>query len=367
MKKRKFGTIIAIVLLCALLAGCGKKNENLEKGMQAIAQLDYAQALSDFAAAESAGEQKRLVARGKGIAYMGLTQYEEALACFREALQLSDGWVQPLDYDLNYYLAAASAKCGLYEDADEIYNAILAMRPQETDAYFLRGNVRLALSEKEAAIEDFDKVQSMTPEDYDRLIQIYEVLANYGYFTEGKEYLYAALGVTSPQEDGQGKIDASSYEKSSSFAKMSDYDKGRIFYYLEDYEKAYTYLEEASKKGGALASLYLGRSYEATGDYNYAANVYQAYLAKDTQNAEVYNQLGLCEMTRKNYDKALEAFEAGLNLNDSAMQQSLSFNEVVAYEYLGDFRKAAVLMEAYLKNYPDDEKAKREYDFLSTR
>ena len=102
MGKQKIGTAIAIVFLCMLFAGCGKKNENLEKGMQAIAQLDYAQALSDFAAAESAGEQKRLVARGKGIAYMGLTQYEEALACFREALQLSDGWVQPLDYDLNY-------------------------------------------------------------------------------------------------------------------------------------------------------------------------------------------------------------------------------------------------------------------------
>ena len=47
--------------------------------------------------------------------------------------------------------------------------------------------------------------------------------------------------------------------------------------------------------------------------------------------------------------------------------QSLMFNEVVAYEYLLDFKKAASLMKEYLDRYPDDEAAQREYIFLSTR
>ena len=59
--------------------------------------------------------------------------------------------------------------------------------------------------------------------------------------------------------------------------------------------------------------LYLGRAYEATGDYNYAANVYNSYLEKYEGNAEMYNQLGLCEMTRGEYGKALEAFQAAAN------------------------------------------------------
>ena len=47
--------------------------------------------------------------------------------------------------------------------------------------------------------------------------------------------------------------------------------------------------------------------------------------------------------------------------------QSLKFNEIVAYEYLGDFQKAAVLMQSYLLTYPDDKEAKREQEFLQTR
>ena len=65
--------------------------------------------------------------------------------------------------------------------------------------------------------------------------------------------------------------------------------------------------------------------------------------------------------------KALEAFQAGMQLENSGMIQSLAFNEIVAYEHLGEFEKAYVLMGSYLNSYPDDEQARREYDFLSTR
>ena len=119
--------------------------------------------------------------------------------------------------------------------------------------------------------------------------------------------------------------------------------------------------------GGADSYLYLGRAYEATGDYNYASSVYSNYLSKQGANAEIYNQLGLCEMAKKEYQKALEAFQAGKEIEGSSLTQTLSFNEIVAYEYLEDYQKAAVLLKAYLQNYPDDQTAIREQQFLSTR
>ena len=72
-------------------------------------------------------------------------------------------------------------------------------------------------------------------------------------------------------------------------------------------------------------------------------------------------------MTRGEYAKALEAFQAGMRLENTTMMQTLSFNEIIAYEYLGEYMQAYVLMENYLKNYPDDQQARREYEFLSTR
>ena len=72
-------------------------------------------------------------------------------------------------------------------------------------------------------------------------------------------------------------------------------------------------------------------------------------------------------MNKQDYQKALEAFQAGMQIENNGMMQTLSFNEIVAYEYLGDYQKASVLLDNYLKAYPDDEKAKREKIFLSTR
>ena len=52
---------------------------------------------------------------------------------------------------------------------------------------------------------------------------------------------------------------------------------------------------------------------------------------------------------------------------NSGMMQVLKMNEIVAYEKLGEYKQAAVLLGNYLKTYPDDETAKREYEFLKTR
>ena len=90
-------------------------------------------------------------------------------------------------------------------------------------------------------------------------------------------------------------------------------------------------------------------------------------VLKQGPDAEIYNQLGLCELAKKDYQKALEAFQAGKQIEGNSLMQTLSFNEIVAYEYLQDYQKAAVLLNAYLQNYPDDQAAIREQQFLSTR
>ncbi len=333
-------------LLMSMLTGCGNDTTKITEGMQLVETLDYQGALTAFDEAEAQKENSRLIARGRGIASMGLTDYEQAVQYFTQALELSSGWVQNVDYDMNYYLAAAYTKNGQPAEAKKVYDAILGLKPEEKDAYFLRGSTELEIGDYDSAKADFDQVISMDPKNYDRLIQIYEVLAEYGYREVGQEYLQNVL-------DTAKQLDA--------------YDSGRIYYYLGEYQKAYLALEEAKDKGGADSYLYLGRAYEATGDYNYASSVYSNYLSKQGPDAEIYNQLGLCEMAKKEYQKALEAFQAGKQIEGNSLMQTLSFNEIVAYEYLEDYQKASVLLKAYLQNYPDDQTAIREQQFLSTR
>lgn len=352
MKRRNVLGIKICTLLVVLgvgFGGCGKKSDvALNEGMQYIAVLDYQAAMASFDVAEANGEDARLIARGRGIACMGLTDYESAVTYFLDCLSLSNGVVGAMDYDVNYYLAAAYQKMEMYAEAESVYDAILALRPEETDAYYLRGNARLKQGDYQAAKEDFDKIVEVEPNNYKRLIEIYEVLYAEGYRGMGVEYLEAAL------------------EKKSS--KMTAFDEGLIHYYLGNYEQAQINLEKAKSSGEPDTYLYLGMAYEATGDYNYAiTNVYTAYLAKNDGNAEIYNQLGLCYMKQAEYTLALEAFQNAMKIENNGMMQTLQFNEIIAYEYLGEYTQAAVLLDNYLKTYPDDEVAKREYEFLSTR
>ena len=349
MREWKKGAVSLILALLAsvLMAGCGEETNKLGEAMKLVEEMDYQGALGLFEEAAKNNEDSRLISRGKGIAYLGQTKYDEAIECFLESLSESNGIVESMDYDLNYYLASAYAGAGRFEEARAVYDSILALKPQEKDAYYLRGGVLLELGLINEAKLDYDKAVAMDPKNYDRLFAIYEAFAHFGQKEIGKEYLQTAL-------DNGAKT-------------LSSFDKGRIYYFMEEYQQAYAELEDAKQDDKAESCLYLGKAYEATKDYNYACNVYRSYLDKHGDSAEMYNQLGICEMKRGNYETALNAFQSGKALEDKEMQQSLAFNEIVAYEFLGNFQKAEELMRSYLKLYPGDEDALREEIFLSTR
>lgn len=347
---KKFTYTLTAVTLAAMLGGCsmggaGKANINL--GMDAVEQQDYAMALTCFDNALKAGEDERLTYRGMGIAYMGQGRYEEAVGAFEKALKGSNGLVKRVDYDINYYMAMSEYKCGDLDAALDTYNAILDLDERSADAHYLRGRIELLKNDRESAIKDFDRAVELKHNDYDLYICIYQALDAAGMKSDGDGYLSRAMSENN---------------------RMTAYQSGMFSYYLGRYDEARNYFEEARKdEETPELILYLGRSYEALGDTNYASNLYSAYTDEHQDSAAIYNELGLMSLKQKEYQKALNAFENGISLNDPAYDQSLRFNEAVAYEYLLDFKKAGVLMKEYIDRYPQDEEAQREYIFLSTR
>ena len=49
------------------------------------------------------------------------------------------------------------------------------------------------------------------------------------------------------------------------------------------------------------------------------------------------------------------------------MKQEMRFNEIAAYEKTGDYESARTKLKEYVEDYPDDERAAKEAEFLETR
>lgn len=349
MHKKRLLVIVCVISMMMLTVGCGnnKKNENVTAGMQLVEELSYEEALNSFDEALLNGEEKELIYRGQGLAYMGLTMYQESVESFLKAFNYCNGKTGALEYDMNYYLATAYAKLEQYEEAEAIYTSILGLQPKAVDTWYLRGCVRLKQNLKDAAVIDFEKAMSLKQDDIDLVVDVYQALAQEGYESDGAVYLQNAI-------DKQGN-------------KISDFNLGKISFYLKDYENARIHLDSALNGTDAEAILLLGQTYEALGDLNYAAVVYNTYLEKNTPDVEILNRLGVCKMKQENYEDALQAFEDAIAIQPNSIVRTVKFNQIVANEYLGRFDVAKSLMGDYLNNYPDDSAAKREYEFLKTR
>ncbi|MFI3176870.1 MAG: tetratricopeptide repeat protein [Eubacteriales bacterium] len=349
MGKNKIRIIGMLLMIAIATVACGNKEveTQITQGYELLEQLEYETALENFTAiTQATDEQWRLIARGSGIAYMGLMEYEEAIVSLEEALSYSNGIVQPVDYDINYYLAAAYYKLGEYENAIATYASIVALEEQEQQAYYLMGVSKLQLGLIDEACADFEAAIACDTTNYQVLIDIVQNLNEAGEGERGAVYLQNVIDTV------QDKLDYAT--------------SGMIYYYLEDYEMARLSLDEA-KGSSEEVTLMLGKTYEELGDVNYAASVYRDYLATNPECVSIYNQLALCLMRQELYEEALVAVQDALLIEDNSMKQTLLYNEIMLYEYLQEYSTAAVLMESYLTKYPADEVAQREYEFLSTR
>nr|MCR5791178.1 tetratricopeptide repeat protein [Lachnospiraceae bacterium] len=260
-------------------------------------------------------ENERKLLREQGIGYMGAGDYNSAAKAFEMALIRSNGIVKKMDIDMSYYLGVSQYKLARYEDAKDTFSAIIGIDEEQENAWYMRGKVELTDGDKTAALSDYDQAVALAPSKYSLYQKIYMDLCDAGYEADAGAYIERAV---------------------SANEKMSDYQRGIFAYYTGNYDEARNDLERArnEKKGDENTRLliYLGRSYDALGDTDYAGSLFQTWLQGHEPDATVYNELGLIRLKMKDYTGALDAFEKGIELEEPGCLQSLRFNEIVACE-----------------------------------
>lgn len=140
----------------------------------------------------------------------------------------------------------------------------------------------------------------------------------------------------------------------------------------EKYNEAADKFQDAVDKEKNLGEAYrgLGIALWEQEDYEGAKDAFENALDNDAEKtATIYNFLGNCDMKLDDAKSALNYYRLGMAAEDVSdeMMQEMRFNEIAAYEQLGDMESAKTKLNSYISDYPDDEKAAKEAEFLKTR
>lgn len=323
MKSKKlkiYGIFVGAMLLAGVAAGCG--NQKAKENQEAYRQI--------------------------GINNLQEGKYEDAVEAFQKALDESLATIGEEELDICYYKAKAQYLAGDTEGALSTYTALVDYDKSNANAYYLRGSLYLLEGDSEKAFSDYTLAVENDNTNYDLYIQIYSDLTDAGYAKQATEYLTQAVQIS-------GK-------------EARDYTmRGKAYALLGEYDKAAEQLDKALESDSTDAILYRAQVYEATGDTQKAQSMYEDYVKTNEDNPAALGSLGGMLLEKGRYDEALHYIQTALAADEVEDEQTLRKNEILAYEYKGDFASAKEKMASYVEDYPEDETALREYQFLQTR
>lgn len=292
--------------------------------------------------------EDELAYRQVGLSSMETGDYEEAITAFDAALSQHIGNITNTEIDICYYKAAAQYASGDTESAYNTYTDLINFDEEDSNAYYMRGCLLLQIGDNEKALSDYANAVKYNSADYELYVHIYENLAAYNLTEDGETYLNKAFDI-----------------KGDSAENLTW--RGRIYLLLGQYDNAAEELKAALTKGSTDANLYLAQVYEAQGDAENAENHYEAYVSAGAADSEAMNALAEIEIAKGNYTAALDYINQGLAMESVPNKKALMQNQIIAYEYTGDFTGAWAVIQEYVTLYPEDAEAQREYTFLKNR
>ena len=318
-------------------------------GTAQIENLQYDDAVATFQTMteSSTATSKQYGYRGMGIAYLYKSDYANAVDALTQALSYASSKYSDIEIDIAYYLADAQMRNDDPVGAVLTYTKIIDQKA-DADAYMLRGMAYQAVGDNTNAEADLVTAIDKSKKSYKVYMALYQT-----YLAQGKENEANKLLQEATQLSAKTAEDYS--------------NRGLLWMYMKSYDNAAADLDVAIDKEYVPAYFGKAQLCMEQGLYEKAVEMFNAYFAKEKTNALAYNQYGVCMMQLGRYAEAADAFSQGLALNDRTIDQEIRFNEVTAYEHLGDWTTAMEKAQAYVERYPDDAVGQKELTFIQSR
>ncbi len=311
---------------------------------------DYLEAAMQYT---ETGSQRAFIYRTQGLIAYNSRNYDLAIAYFKMALS-ENITSSELRVDILKYKADSEQHT---ENYNQVINTLTELISYDSspENRELRGKAFYKISDYDSAIMDFQAAISGGLSGYSQYIELYEAQMALGETEEAEETLTHLLSLE---------------DKASAYYFL----KGMIHLKSGRLEEARDELENAQVLGYELADLGLAELYVKTGEHTNAKHIYDNYINSgaidrldDGTKARVYSQYSNCLLNLGDSAGALSYIQNALDLADAESKQTISFNLICVYEYLGRWSDAYNAAANYVNSYPDDEKGYKEYTFLSTR
>ena len=252
----------------------------------------YQNGLNSFLRSIKLGENSIDVLYGMGRAYKELYMFEDSLKYYNQALKL-----EPTAKS-HKLMAKCLYAMGKKENAIEIYDKILKINPNDVEAYFNKGICLSNLNLKEEAIQMYNKTIELNPNYID------------AYFQRGYCYYNLKKYQKAMQEMNKVlQLDQNYYQ--------AYYEKGFCFQKMKRYEEAIIEISKAIQLNRYFEKAYFQRGYccELINDFSSAIEDYKKVIELNKNSYKVYFRLGLCYFYIKDYNEALNVFDKGISLN----------------------------------------------------
>ncbi|HHT97559.1 MAG TPA: tetratricopeptide repeat protein [Clostridiales bacterium] len=385
---KKVVRVFIIALSLSFLTGCSTKSSShyYKKGNLAMSKSNYENAVNDYMMAVQINPNKAdyiisyaqaLILKGnneiaieeldkisfdkdlkiiqqnnkkihilKGLALYNLGRYEEALIEYNKALDIEE--LTNLNLDILLYKAVLLNKQELFIESIEILEKIIDSDNTKSEVFATIANSYFMIGDYDKALENYELAISIEKSNFDYHINLYNVYMK-------QNNLNAANNVFN------------NFEIKELNTKTSRFNQARIYFYQKEYDRALTEFELLANDSFIESYFYIGEIHSENKDIDLAINYYEKYIENNNnlnQNNYVFNKLGNLYMKKQDYKKALNIYEKGIDLYDKSFIQVFKRNEIVVYEKLGKYEQAYEKTKEYLKEYPNDDSAIREEEFL---
>ncbi|MCR5625466.1 MAG: tetratricopeptide repeat protein [Lachnospiraceae bacterium] len=346
--------------------GYGIALTHLGRYKEAIEPLTKAANPADNSVTRSYTKESYL---GLSIVYYYLHDYMSSISFATEALKIKE--FPTLNYKLRLMLGASYAMTGDMENAYKTYNAAIKDSPKEAVAYYELGllykrnadalNPNLSVNENVTADGSYESNFTEAEKNFS------ECLKNDGNYYDAYFSLYELYNNNGDTEKAETLLDEL-YNKQGNSGELLCV-KGRVCYTRGDLEESGKLYKTAAENGYGDAYYHLGNLYMEQLDYESAAGAFTNALetADGINKGKIYFALSNCNVKLRDYDKALEYIEAGLNNADSSVYENLLINRVIILEKLGRYGEALASANEFMGEFPESEKMKKEVQFINSR